>query len=139
VGELQRRARVPLGARRGRRALGLLDPEPAAFRARLRPVEQPARPRQPARGLGEPPVDPVLAREVRGEAAGRAVVATAPVGRVRLAPAIDPRVALAQPPQRAAEPVERVGVIRGLLEGGGERVPRTRPVRLGEALPACRC
>ena len=80
----------------------------------------------------------MLAREVDREPAGVTRAAGALVGDVRLAAAVDRHVALAEPPQRLAEAVERLGVAGGVGQRGGERVARGRPVRRREALPADR-
>ena len=129
-------AAVPLRLDRVLGALRVLDREPAQLGHRAGAGEQPPRTREPARGRRVLPVDPVLGGEVRGEPARAAIVAAAPVGRVGLAPAVDPRVALAEPPERLAEPVERLRVAGVVLEHRRERVARGRPVGGGEVLPA---
>ena len=128
-------ARMALGVGRVGRPLRLLDRQPAQLGHRALPVEEAPRPREPAGGRGLLAVDPLLAGEVDGEPRGRERVPAAAVRGVGLAAALDPGLALAQPPQRLAEPVERlrIGVVP---ERGGERVARRGPVGAGEVPPA---
>src|SRR5215207_8722356 len=100
----------------------------------------------PTRGrsrLGQPAgrrrvlaVDAVLARQVGGQAARAERLAAALVGRIGLPPALDRGLALPQPPERLAQPVERLGIPGLLGERLGERVAGERPVGPGEVLPA---
>ena len=136
VRDVQRGAGVPLGVRGVLRALGLLDLEPAELGNVARAVEQPPRPRQPAGGGGVAAVDAVLGGEIGGEPPRAPRIAPALVGRVRLPAAIDRRVAFAEPPQRLAQAVERLRIVRLLLERDRERIARVSPVGPSEVPPA---
>jgi hypothetical protein len=91
---------VPAGGI-ARGALGVLDLEPAARRARSRVLQQPLGPREPPARGGRLAGDPVLAREVRGEVRRLEGGAAALVFRIGLTPTLDPRLRVAQPPQRS--------------------------------------
>jgi len=136
VGDRQRGAGVALGRGRVLGALGLLDLEGAALGARPALVEQTPRAGEPARRGGHLPVDPVLAGEVRGDPPGRERRALPAVGEVGLAPVRDPLLALAEPPQRLAVAVERLGVAGRRRELRREHVAGAGPVGLREALPS---
>ena len=128
----------PRGASRsagGRRALGELDLEPAALRTRSFVREQAPRarasrsPRRARRRCGALPP---------GRSRGSPPRACRPGGVecVGLAPLLDALVRIAEPPQRAAEAVEGVGVFGLLAEAGDERVARGRPVGALQRGPA---
>ncbi|MGH2712409.1 MAG: hypothetical protein ACRDM7_00705 [Thermoleophilaceae bacterium] len=53
-------------------------------------------------------------------------------GRIRLPPAIDRRVALAQPPQGLSQAVERLRIAGVLLQCRSERISCGRPIGGGE-------
>ena len=135
---LERGARVALGVGRIGRALGLLDRQPAELGTVPCAVEQPPRPRQPARRGRVLAVDAVLAGQV-GRPGRRRCGRRRGAGRRRT-----PRGGGRSPASRSPshhsdwpEPVERLGIARLLLERGRERVARGRPVGVGEVLPAC--
>ena len=135
---VERGAGVLLGCGRVRRALGLLDREPAELGTAPLTGEQAPGAGQPAARPRRPGRRSALAGQVDGDAARVASVAAALVGRVGVAPALDRRVALAEPPQRLAEPVERVRIAGVGSSARCERVAGRRPVRLREQLPAGR-
>jgi hypothetical protein len=49
--------------------------------------------------------------------------------------AIDRRVTLPEPPERLAEPVECLRIVRIVGEGGNEGISRGRPIGVRKALP----
>ena len=136
VGDVERRARVALGLGRVGRALGVLDRQPAVLGAGRLPSSRRRARAQPPGGRGVAAVDAVLAGQIRRRC--RRPARASPrcwKRRVGLAPAVDPRVALPEPPQRLPEPVERLGVTGVGLERRGERVARARPSRRRRSAP----
>ena len=138
VRDLEGDAGVLLGGGRVAGALGLLDRQPAELGDRALPGQQAPGARQPPCRCRLPAVDPRLTGQVDGDAPGVACVAAALVGGVGIAPSIDARVALTEPPQRLAETIQGVRIARVALERALEGVACRRPVRIGEQLPAGR-
>ena len=127
--------------RRDRRPLGLLDRQPASSGAAACPASSRSRAREPpiGRGLAGRRCD--VRRPGRREAARAPGVAAALIRRVGLAAAIDRPRTLAEPPQRLAQTVERLGIARVLLEAPRRKrhAPSPSPrARSAPSPPACR-
>ena len=100
--------------------------EPSVLGARARRREQPLGAREPAARRRVVSADErVLAREPERDPRRPRQLAVAAEARVRPLPVDDRLALLAQPPQRAAEPVERLGRLRD--RGARTRTPRAPP------------
>ena len=115
------------------REVALVEREPAVVRPRLEIVEQPVRALQPAvgDGLGALELDPVD-REPRRHAGGAAGVAAVAVDPERALAGREHGRAVVHPPGGPAQPLQRLGRLRGVRE----RRAGLRPAPVTEKRPA---
>ena len=112
--------------------------QPAVLRTRGDVGEEPLGAREPAvRGRLVVPDQRVLAREPERDPRRAGHLAVAAEARVGALPVDDRLLRLTQPPQRAAEPIERLGRLL-VAERRLERPSRRLPVAAGERLVALR-